>query len=94
MVLDWGMSERFGEVALGGRRQHVFLGEEIAERREYSDETARLVDEEIKSILDEALKRGFEILKSNREGLNRVAESLIEKEEMTGEEVKKLLKKG
>jgi len=94
MVLDWGMSERFGEVALGGRREHVFLGEEIAERREYSDETARLVDEEIKCILDEALRRASDILRSHREGLRRVAESLIEKEEMTGEEVKTLIERG
>jgi cell division protease FtsH len=93
MVLDWGMSERFGEVALGGRRQHVFLGEEIAERREYSDETARLVDEEIKSILDEASQRAAEILRNNREGLKRVADTLIEKEEITGKEVKELIER-
>jgi cell division protease FtsH len=91
MVLDWGMSERFGEVAIGGRRQHVFLGEEIAERREYSEETARLVDEEIKAILDEASSRAADILRANREGLERVADALVEREEMTGEEVRKLL---
>jgi cell division protease FtsH len=94
MVLDWGMSERFGEVALGGRREHVFLGEEIAERREYSEETARLVDEEIKAILDEASKKAMSILRSNRNALERVADTLIEKEEMTGEEVRELVERG
>jgi cell division protease FtsH len=93
MVLDWGMSERFGEVALGGRRQHVFLGEEIAERREYSDETARLVDEEIKAILDEAFRRAADILRAHREGLERVADALMEKEEISGEEVRKLVER-
>ena len=94
MVLDWGMSERLGEVALGGRRQHVFLGEEIAERRQYSEETARLVDEEIKSILDESLRRALDILRANREGLERIVNALIKKEEITGEEVRKLIERG
>ncbi len=91
MVLDWGMSPRLGQVALGGGREHVFLGEEIAQRREYSESTAREVDEEIKKILADAYKRARSILEENREGLDRIASTLMEKEEITGEEVAGLL---
>jgi cell division protease FtsH len=87
MVLSWGMSERLGHMAFGGRRQQVFLGDEIAQRREYSEETAREVDEEIKAILDQAYGRAVSALKEHREGLDRLAKALREKEEITGNEV-------
>jgi cell division protease FtsH len=87
MVLSWGMSERLGHMAFGGRRQQVFLGEEIAQRREYSEETAREVDEEIKGILDQAYDRAVSTLEEHRDGLDRLAKALREKEEIAGEEV-------
>jgi cell division protease FtsH len=91
MVLDWGMSERLGHMALGGRREQVFLGEEIAQRREYSERTAREIDEEIKAILDQAYGRATETLKAHREGLERLADALLEKEEIPGERVTELI---
>jgi len=91
MVLSWGMSERLGRVAWGGERQQVFLGEEIAQRREYSEDTAREIDEEIKSILDEAYHRAIETLQTYEEGLTRVAEALLEQEEILGEKVTELI---
>ena len=91
MVLDWGMSERLGHLALGGRREQVFLGEEIAQRREYSEQTAREVDEEIKAILDQAYERATETLKAHRAGLERLADALLEKEEIPGERVTELI---
>ncbi len=91
MVLDWGMSERLGHVALGGRREQVFLGEEIAQRREYSEMTAREVDEEIKAILENGYERAADTLQKHRDGLDRVADTLMEKEEIPGEDVLKLL---
>jgi cell division protease FtsH len=78
-------------VALGGRREHVFLGEEIAERRDYSEDTARVVDSEVQSVLDDAYDRAFSILGEQREGLERLAGRLIEDEELTGEQVLVLL---
>jgi cell division protease FtsH len=84
------MSERLGHLALGGQRQHVFLGEEIAQRREYSEETARQVDEEIKTILDESYERASSTLKEYREALDRVADALLAREEILGEEVAEL----
>jgi cell division protease FtsH len=91
MVLSWGMSERLGHMAFGGRRQQVFLGEEIAQRREYSEETAREVDEEIKAILDQAYGRAVSTLEEHRDGLDRLAKALREKEEITGDEVVEIL---
>ncbi len=78
-------------MASGGQRQQVFLGEEIAHRRKYSEETARQVDEEVKRIVDEAYQRASTMLGENREILDRVADLLLEKEEVSGEEVLNLI---
>jgi cell division protease FtsH len=91
MVLDWGMSERFRHVALGGRQEQVFLGREIAQRREYSEMTAREVDEAIKAIVDEAYERAVSTLQEYRSELDCVAEALLDREEIPGDEVLKLV---
>jgi cell division protease FtsH len=91
MVLEWGMSESLGQMALGDGHENVFLGHEIAQRREYSEATAREVDEEIKKILAEAYDRAVQVLQKHRDGLDRVAQDLIEKEEITGKEVVELV---
>jgi cell division protease FtsH len=90
MVLDWGMSERLGTVALGSNHKHVFLGEDIGQPREYSEETAREVDEAIKNILDQAFDKAFQTLQSNRDALGEIANTLLEKEEIPGKELLKL----
>ena len=87
MVLDWGMSEKLGHVALGGEKQQVFLGEEIAHRRQYSEVTAREVDEEIRVILEAAFTRALSTLREYRVELDQIAKTLLAREEMTGEEV-------
>jgi cell division protease FtsH len=91
MVLDWGMSDRLGRIALGSQRGEVFLGEEIAHRREYSEATAREVDEEVKAILDEAYSKAVAVLQEYREGLDRVAGALLEEEEIPGSKVVELV---
>lgn len=91
MVLEWGMSERLGHIALGNARQQVFLGEELTQRRDYSETTAREADEEIKRILDEAYQRATDTLTQNREGLDRLVEALLTDEEVSGERVLELL---
>ncbi len=91
MVLDWGMGERFRHVALGGRREQVFLGEEIAQRRDYSETTAREVDEEIRAILEQAYGRAQGALEDHRQALDRIANALLEREEIPGDEVLELL---
>lgn len=91
MVVDWGMSERLGHQALGGDSDQIFLGEEIAKRREYSESTAQIVDEEVKSILDQAFRRSIDTLEENREGLEKLVTVLREKEEVPGDEVLEIL---
>jgi cell division protease FtsH len=91
MVLDWGMSRHLGTLALGGQQEHVFLGREISQRRDYSEETAREIDLEVKAILDQAFQKATELLKENRSRLDEIANTLLEKEEITGEEVQELL---
>jgi cell division protease FtsH len=87
MVLSWGMSERLGRVAWGGEREQVFLGEEIAQRREYSESTAREIDEEVKGILEESFQRAVDTLTTYRDGLEKLAEALLDREEVPGKEV-------
>jgi len=91
MVLRWGMSDGLGLFSSEAREGQVFLGEEMARGREYSEETARKADEEVRSLLDQAWSRARNTLKSNREALDRVADLLLEKEEITGQEVINIL---
>ncbi len=93
MVLDWGMSETFRYTALGGQREEVFLGEQIANQREYSDETAREADRAVNGILEEAYNRAEQVLKKHRKAFDRLAELLLEKEEVMGDEILELVGK-
>jgi cell division protease FtsH len=91
MVLEWGMGESLGEMAVGDSREGAWPGEGIPPRPPYSEETASRVDEEVKKILKEAYDRAAEVLQEHREGLDRVAQDLLEKEEVTGKEVLDLI---
>ncbi len=91
MVLDWGMSEQLEHVALGSGRKQVFLGEDIGQPREYSDETAREVDEEVKKILNQVYELARSLLREHAEALDRVADQLIEREEIAGSKVLELV---
>jgi cell division protease FtsH len=92
MVMDWGMSERFGHLSFGSKNEEVFLGREMTRQREFSDTTAREIDEEIKVISTEAYDRAVKTLKENREAFDNLAELLIEKEEVAGEVVESIVK--
>lgn len=91
MVLEWGMGSRFSHMALGGRGEEVFLGEDLATRREYSDETAREVDEEVTSILEDAYGRARKALEEHRQGLDKLVVQLLENEELSGQKVLDIL---
>ena len=91
MVLDWGMGERFKHIALGDDQGSVFLGEDLAKGRDYSDETAREVDEEIQRITANAFQRAVDTLTEHREAFDRLAELLVEREEVPGDEVLRLV---
>ena len=93
MVMDWGMSDKFGHIAFGSNQDEVFLGREMGKQKEYSDETAREIDEEIQKISIEAYDRAVSTLNEHRDVLDRIAELLIEREEVSGDLVLKLLEK-
>ena len=86
MVTKYGMSERVGTITLGQNQEVVFLGRDFAQSKEYSEETAAIIDEEVKSIIDYAYKKAAEILNANMEKLHVVAGILLEKEKIDGEE--------
>ena len=92
MVTKYGMSERIGTITLGSNQEEVFLGRDIATQREYSEETAGLVDEEVKSIIDFAYRKAQEILQQNMDKLTSVATVLLEKEKIDGEEFDEIFK--
>ena len=90
MVREWGMSVEIGPMAWGSNKQ-VFLGEELMQTRDYSDTTARVIDEEVERIMREQQDRCREKLTQYRRGLDRVAEALLEHETISGSEVERLV---
>ena len=93
MVREWGMSRRVGPQAWSSGGQ-VFLGESIMSSKEYSDDTARVIDEEVERILREQEQRCRDTLHANRRGLDLVARALLERETIDGAEVSRLIEVG
>ena len=91
MVTKWGMSEILGPLTYGDEQEQVFLGREIAQHRDYSEETARLIDQEVKTIVTGAFQRAVEILQDNEDSLHRLADALLEREILDNEEIRRLL---
>ncbi len=93
MVTQFGMSDRLGPIALRIGEEHVFLGKEIAEPRDFSEGTAQIVDEEVQRFLREADQRAYELLEHNRDKLELLVEALLQKEELLKEEIDQILGK-
>ncbi|QAT18022.1 ATP-dependent Zn proteases FtsH [Candidatus Velamenicoccus archaeovorus] len=91
MVCEFGMSEKIGYLTLGHRQGLIFLGKNLSEERNYSDETAKIIDDEIKAIIDSCYDRARLLLEQNKDKLTLLANTLREREVMDAEEVKKLL---
>lgn len=91
MVANWGMSEVIGPVAFDNREVHPFLGKEMHEQKEYSEQTARLVDEEVQRILRDADQLAMNTLNENRDKLDSLAKELLEKESLSTAELTDLL---
>jgi cell division protease FtsH len=89
MVCEWGMS-KLGPVALGGAEEPIFIGKEIAQHADYSDDTARIIDIEIREILNEALETAREILKRERPRLESLTEALLDRETLDDNDIRKL----
>ena len=91
MVTEWGMSEKLGPVTFGKKEEHIFLGKEIGRPRDHSERIAELIDEEIRNIIHEQEQRIEKLLREHLPVLHKIAEKLLEKETLTGEEIKKIL---
>ena len=92
MITEWGMSETLGKIRYNNDSEEVFLGHSVAQSKNISDATAKLIDEEIRKIVDEAEKNCRKILTDNVDELHIIAKGLLEYETLTGEEIKDLIK--
>jgi cell division protease FtsH len=91
MVCQWGMSNKVGPVVFKKGEPHPFLGRELTAERDYSEATARKIDEEVQHIIEDCFKKSLTILKENRQKLDQLAEELISRETLTFNEIEKLL---
>src|SRR5215510_3770356 len=92
MICEWGMSDKLGPLTFGKNEEHIFLGREVARQKDYSEETALLIDGEIKRIVLEAASRAKQILQENIEKLHALARALLERETLDGEEISRILR--
>jgi cell division protease FtsH len=91
MVCQWGMSEKLGPMSFGDNQEQVFLGKELVHNRNYGEETAKAIDEEVRAIIEEAYQRARRIITDNRDKLDRIAEALLERETITGDDIDLIL---
>lgn len=92
MVCDWGMSEKLGPLTFGKKEEMIFLGREIAQHRDFSEETAVKIDEEVTSIVTDNYTRVKQLLTDNLSSLHRLAESLLERESLDTDDIDKIVK--
>jgi cell division protease FtsH len=91
MVTQWGMSEKLGPVQYAANEQEVFLGHSVSQQKNISEETARLIDEEIKLLVGDGYDRAKKTLTKHRDQLNLLGEALLEYETLTGDDIKDVL---
>ncbi len=91
MVTHWGMSDKLGPMSFRIGEEHIFLGKELQEPRDFSEDTAKVIDEEVQRLLREADDRAYDLLQVNRDKLDRLVEELLVKEELYKEEIDQIL---
>jgi cell division protease FtsH len=94
MVCEWGMSKELGPITFGKKEEQIFLGKEFAQHRDYSENTAIKIDKEIKIIVEKNYNRSKKLLEANIHILHSLAQTLLEKETLNGEEIEEIVKKG
>ncbi len=92
MVMEWGMSDKLGPLRYASDQEEVFLGHSVAQTKHMSNETAAIVDSEIRMIVENAYKRATKILKDNMDDLHKVAKALLEYEMLSGDEIRAILR--
>ncbi len=94
MVCNWGMSDKMGMVQYGNDSEYVFLGRDMTRSKDYSELTAQEIDAEVKRIIDENFKRAKEVIDSNRDKLELIANALLEYETLEGGQVEEIIRNG
>ena len=94
MITQWGMSENLGPITFGRRQEQVFLGRDIAQDRNYSEEVAYAIDQEVRRLIEEAYAKTQEILRTNMAKLELMANALLERETLEAHELEELMKDG
>ena len=92
MVTEYGFSEKLGPLRYSDGEEEVFLGHSVTQHKSVSDATAKLIDDEVRSLIDISEKKALKVLREQREGLSTVTKALLEYETLTGEEVRALLR--
>jgi cell division protease FtsH len=92
MVCEWGMSQKLGPLTFGKKEEQIFLGREIATHRDYSEDTAKEIDEEVRGIVEEAERKATELLGANLDQLSLLAGALLEKEILDGDQIDRILR--
>ena len=94
MVCHWGMSDRLGPVLYGQDNEYILLGRDMVRGKEYSNETANLIDKEVKRLIDESYANAEDLIHTNKDKVELIANALLENETLSGEEVEYLMKNG
>ncbi|MCC6823528.1 MAG: ATP-dependent zinc metalloprotease FtsH [Verrucomicrobia subdivision 3 bacterium] len=94
MIMHWGMSEKLGNVLYGESQEYVFLGRDMMRSKDYSEQTARNIDDEVKRIIDEAYRAAKEIIDTHRDKLEMIAKALLEYETLDGLQVADIVRSG
>jgi len=91
MVCEYGMSEKLGPLSFGKKEEEIFLGREIAQHRDYSEETARKIDHEVNNLVGESYKKTHKLIEDNLDKLNKLAKALLERETLNGHEIEEIM---
>jgi cell division protease FtsH len=91
MVCNWGMSEELGPITFGRREEHIFLGREISQSKDFSEETARLIDHAMKNLVEGAYQRAKDLLATNRAVLQALAQGLLDRETLDSQEIERII---
>lgn len=92
MICEWGMSEKLGPIAYGAKEEEIFLGREITKHKDYSEQTAQDIDNELKRIIMDGMERAEKILSENIDLLHKLSKELLEREILDAEEIDKIMR--
>ena len=91
MVTEWGMSDKLGPLSYGKKEEQIFLGREIAQHRDYSEQTAIEIDNEVKRIVTENYGRAKKLITDRRETLDQLTKALLEKETLDAADIDQIM---